>query len=368
MATLASARIRSVDLVRTTAIAIMVVVHFVENLSGVVPKISGFGAPLFTLLSGLSYRLWLDGQLARGASDALIRVRTIRRGLFLIGAGILFNVLVWMPQDVFNWDVLTFIGFGYLMLEWARRMSLLVCTWACAVLLAISPAARVAVDYASFWTAGYFEHDATLSDVLSGLLVSGYFPLLPWLCYPLLGFLVASVLFSHDRTSRREISWCAKLGALLLAASLTALALESLWPALLEGLGGRWLGGWTNYPATPEFVSGTLGIALLFFAAAYRWLDSPDAQAWPRLELWIGRYSRHAFTLYVLHHIVHLWPLWGLAAARGEETTQYWQRALSPWPALALAVVFLALTAPLLDWMERRRVRGVEDWMRWICD
>lgn len=368
MATLTSTRIRAVDLVRTTAIAIMVVVHFVENLSGVVPRISGFGAPLFTLLSGLSYRLWLDGQLARGASDALIRVRTIRRGLFLIGAGILFNVLVWMPQDIFNWDVLTFIGFGYLMLEWARRMSLLVCSWACAVVFAISPAARVAVDYASFWTANYFEHDATLSDVLSGLLASAYFPLLPWLCYPLLGFIVGSVLFSHETRSRRGSAWCAKLGALLLAASLTALALESLWPALLEGPCGRWLGGWTNYPATPEFVSGTLGVALLFFAAAYRWLDSPDAQAWPRLELWIGRYSRHAFTLYVLHHIVHLWPLWWLAAARGEETTQYWQQALSPWPSLALAVVFLALTAPLLAWMERRRVRGVEDWMRWVCD
>ncbi len=362
-----SARIKSVDLVRTTAIAIMVVVHFVENLSGVVPTISGFGAPLFTFLSGLSYRLWLDGQVERGASDERIRVRTVRRGLFLVGAGLLFNVLVWMPQDVFNWDVLTFIGFGYLMLEWARGVSLTACAWACAVLFAISPAARVAVDYAAFWSAGYFEHDPTLSDVLSGMVVSAYFPLLPWLCYPLLGFIVGSVLFANGAQSRR-ISWCAKLGAALLATSLAALALEALWPDLRAGFVGRWLGGWTNYPATPEFVTGTLGVTLLFFAAAWLWLDSPRAEARPRLSVWIGRYSRHAFTLYVLHHVVHLWPLWWLAMARGEETTQYWQQALAAGPALALALAFLILCAPLLAWMDRRRVRGIEDLMRWICD
>lgn len=361
-------RLKSIDLVRCTAIVIMVVVHFVENLSGVVPMISGFGAPLFALLSGLSYRLWLDAQHARGVSEALITLRTVRRGMFLFGAGFAFNVLAWLPEDVFNWDVLTFLGVGYVTLEWARRMRPGVVACACAVIFFVSPAARVAVDYPSFWSSGSFDPDLTLSDVLSGFLVTGFFPLLPWLCYPLLGFLVASELFAAPITRRRDSTWCAQLGAGLLAASLGALALRAVWPALSSGAAGRWFGGWSNYPATPEFVSGTLGVALLYFAATHRWLDAPAATPWPRLEAVAGLYSRHAFTLYVLHHVVHLWPLWWLAHSRGEASTAYWQKALGAWPAFALSLVFLALCGPLLVWMERRRVRGIEGFMRWVCD
>ena len=361
-------RLKSIDLVRCTAIVVMVVVHFVENLSGVVPTISGFGAPWFALLSGLSYRLWLDAQHARGVDDALITLRAVRRGLFLFGAGFVFNVVVWMPADTFNWDVLTFLGVGYLALEWARRVRPSVVACACGVIFALSPAARVAIDYESFWSSGSYDPDFTLSDVLSGFFAAGYFPLFPWLCYPLLGFLVAGELFAASATRRRSWVWCAGLGAVLLAASLGALALRGLVPALTSGVAGLWLGGWTNYPATPEFVCGTLGVALLYFALAQRWLDAPGAKPWPRLEAVTGLYSRHAFTLYVLHHVVHLWPLWWLAHSRGEETTAYWQKALDAGPAFALSLVFLALCGPLLAWMERRRVRGIESFMRWVCD
>lgn len=361
-------RLKSINLLRCTAIVIMIVVHFLENLSGIVPTISGFGATLFSFLSGVNYRLWLDSQHAQGVSEEMISVRTVRRGLFLVGAGITFNVLVWLPADTFNWDVLTFLGMGYLMLEWARRMRPGVVASACVVIFVISPAARVLVDYDSFWSSGQYDPDVTLSDVLSGFFATGYFPLLPWLCYPLLGFLVAGELFAVQTTQRRSLAWCAKFGAGLLATSLGALALRALWPTLAIGAAGRWFGGWTNYPASPEFVSGTLGVALLYFAAAQRWLDVPGAASWPRLETVTALYSRHAFTLYILHHIVHLWPLWWLAYSRAEEPTAYWQKALGAGPALALGLVFLVLSGPLLVWMERRRVRGIEDFMRWVCD
>ena len=126
----------SIDLLRAMAIVLMVVVHFVENLSGWydggqgpfegVHRVwwlpTGFAAPLFTSLSGMSYRLWADEQARRGHSGDTISKRTVRRGLFLIGLGFAFNVLVWLPEDVFNWDVLTLIGCGLLALDLARRM------------------------------------------------------------------------------------------------------------------------------------------------------------------------------------------------------------------------------------------------------
>ena len=117
-------RYSSIDVLRTFAIFVMVLVHFGENLSGYNSPISGFGAPLFTLLSGVSYRLWVLGQTARGVSELEISKVSIRRGLFVFGLGFAFNLLVWLPKDIFNWDVLTFIGAALLLLNVARRIPL----------------------------------------------------------------------------------------------------------------------------------------------------------------------------------------------------------------------------------------------------
>ena len=59
-------RYPSIDVLRMIAICIMVIVHFVENLSGLghyVP--GGFAAPLFSFLVGASYYLWLSSCPAR---------------------------------------------------------------------------------------------------------------------------------------------------------------------------------------------------------------------------------------------------------------------------------------------------------------
>ena len=125
-------RFPSIDLLRAVAIALMVTVHFVENLSGAwgegvdfnrvgwLP--AGFAAPLFTFLSGVSYAIWSDGLSRRGVSDGEISKRTVRRGLFLFGLGITFNVLVWLPEETFNWDILTFIGSSLLVLAACRTI------------------------------------------------------------------------------------------------------------------------------------------------------------------------------------------------------------------------------------------------------
>ena len=111
----------SIDILRTFAIVVMVFVHFAENLAGFEFPGAGFGAPIFALLSGVGYRLWLEGRRARGASQEEISKVSIRRGLFVLGVGFLFNVLVWLPEDTFNWDVLTLIGAALLILNGKRK-------------------------------------------------------------------------------------------------------------------------------------------------------------------------------------------------------------------------------------------------------
>ena len=90
-------RLVSIDLLRTIAIVTMVLVHFAENLSGHTPAFAGIGAPLFVFLSGASYFLWSDARLARGESEVEVTRISVRRGLFVFGAGFAFNLFVWLP-------------------------------------------------------------------------------------------------------------------------------------------------------------------------------------------------------------------------------------------------------------------------------
>ena len=93
-------RYHSIDILRMVAIFVMVIVHFGENLSGFDFALAGFGAPLFAMLSGASYRLWINGQATLGVDEEQISKISIRRGLFVIGVGFAFNILVWLPEEI----------------------------------------------------------------------------------------------------------------------------------------------------------------------------------------------------------------------------------------------------------------------------
>ena len=78
--------------------------------------------------------------------------------------------------------------------------------------------------------------------------------------------------------------------------------------------------------------------------------------------------SRHSFTIYLLHHIVHLWPLWLYGLATGNEPTKFWMNAMPAAVSLALAPVFMVACYVLLRAIGPNRRFGAEAWMRWLCD
>ena len=367
-------RYPSIDVLRMAAIAMMVVVHFVENLSawhgssdlgGLMVngfwRPTGFAAPLFTFLSGVSYRLWVRGREARGAADEAITKATVRRGLFLFGLGFAFNVLVWLPTDTFNWDVLTFIGTALLLLAACRNASAGVLLLMAASAVAVSPALREMADYSSYWTEGYFDPDLTLGDVGLGFLCIGYFPVFPWVVYPLVGYAAAPAVF--PARGRPAAAWPARLGGVLAGVAVGSILARRIGPAAPAWLT---LQGWTMFPASSEYVCGTLGVTLLLVPLAHRVFDRGAADS--RLARVAGTFSRHSLTLYLVHHVVHVWPLWAWGAWTSDDITAHWQRALPAPASLGLAAAFLVAAYPLLRWMDATGRRGIEGWMRWLCD
>lgn len=357
-------RYQSVDALRTLAILIMVAVHFSENLSGEVLAIQGVGAPMFVVLSGVSFHLWSRGLERRGVPHDTVTRRGVRRGLFLFGVGIAFNVLIWLPEDTFNWDVLTLIGTGLLVLSLVRHAPSALLLLGAGVAVLFAPALQLTVDASAYWLNPWYDYDWTLWDITVGYLVAGYFPLFPWLALPLVGLVVGRWLYEPGQQERSRGLRLAGLGAALVAASatLTWIGEASLTPEQHALLTYREL-----YPPTIPYALGAIGsvLALLGLLAASVDREGAPASRWRVLTT---RFSRASFTLYLLHHVVHVWPLWVVAVWQGQETTVYWMNAMDQTTALLLAALFTAGCIPLLGWMERRRVPSIEQLMRWLAD
>ncbi len=359
-------RYPSIDIMRTLAIVVMVLTHFSENLSGHQLPFGGLGAPVFAFLSGLSYVLWVQGQQGKGRSESDISKISVRRGLFIFGVGFAFNVFVWMPEDTFNWDVLTFIGAALLLLNGARHVPPPTLVLMAVVSVLVSPILRIMANYDAYWVEGDYEGDLTLSDVLIGFLSTGYFPIFPWIAYSLTGFVTATAVFAEPADSRRLSKKTALLGCLLIAASMATLLAR---PYLPDILANKVLGGWTMFPSTVVYVSATIGMTLTLFGIGHLWVDlNPQRERYSAALGITKTFSQYSLSIYVLHHLVHLWPLWIYGVAKGQEPTYYLGKVMSPMISLSLALVFMAACLIWFRWMGSGERRGIESWMRWLCD
>lgn len=370
-------RYLSIDILRGLAIILMIQIHFVENLS---PReeasawlydlsifLGSFPAPFFTFVSGLSFALWLRRQKEQGRRDEAITLVTVRRGLFLFGIGIAFNFFLWLPEDTFNWDVLTLIGSALLLLAVARKLPAPVLALLCVMILLASPPMRVVGDYHAYWVEDdTYTYDFTMRDVLFGYLANGFFPIMPWILFPLMGFLIGDWIFRPAKQPVARLWRLALLGLLLLGLSGGLFWLGTAPPALVLR---HYAEGFSEFPASTPFVLAMLGCAFLSLALLHRWVDRMGIEGNGLLFRMVRRYSAFSLTVYILHHMVILWPLWAYGAWMGhEDVTAYWRLALDTPTALLLSGGFVVICPMVLIVLEKKRTWSVEAWMRWLCD
>lgn len=365
-------RLASIDLLRSVAIVTMVVVHFLENLSGVREwSPDGFGAPLFALLSGVSIRLWTASRTRRGESAEQLTCILVRRGLFLFGLGLVFNFFVWLPQDFWIWDVLTCLGTASILLAFVRQMPAAAAILFVTLAVLVSPVLQQLAAYPEWWMNGYYEPGSTMSEILLGFFVTGYFPIFPWIAIPVAGFFAGAPL-SSDLTSYSRPHLCRYL-------LVPGIVLGIISGTLL--LAGSWRPHtqlqWTMFPASIPYITGMTGTALLLLFVCHLWLDRPahaksssaGSALLPAPLLRTARlFSRYSLTLYILHHAAHLYPMWLVGLWLQNDPTIYWRQALHWKFSLIFAVIFLAASVPLVFAIDRRGTSTIETLMRWLCD
>jgi len=369
-------RLNSIDILRALAIILMVQVHFVGNLAYWFPAqaalydlsflFGGLAAPSFTLLVGAS--LWISNnrRRAEGVPERAIAAHTFRRALVIFVVGLIFNLIIWGPEELFDWDILTFIGSAIVVVYLIRRLPDWAIVGLCVAILAASPPLREWTGYGSHWLSqrgNYTEYVVPwrANEILLGYTLHGYFPLLPWLVFPLAGYVSARHLLGAEehlrkRRARSLLAFGGVLGLLGLGAHLAGFG--------LEGPLAFYLSPSTFYPVSTSFVLLTLGVVLAGFAGLWLALDGDEARrAAASRRDWMaffGRYSRYALTVYVLHHALHLWPMYVAGLAQGD-VWFYWQDWVTPAGALGLAALFLAACyVMLLGWDKARRTGSLE--------
>ncbi len=266
-------------------------------------------AAVFLTISGfmLEYRQSITGKL-------------LKRGLFLIGVGIILAVMNDGWRNFFECDVLVVIGVSSMLYPLVRGRSAGIIGALVVGILLMTALLHTWLDYHTHWggkdaVVSYGgvlldpgeEYDAgviSLGTVAKALVFNGYFPILPWLSFSLLGILLA----------KRE--WPIRL----LAAAGSLLVIGAAWGTMHIPL--------SFYPLSTLFNLLLIGSVFLLFAARRLF----DFSAWPLALL-----SRYSLSAYVLQYVI----LDLVAVSTGQFT--------EPWLGYALgAAVTLAVLGVLL--------------------
>lgn len=374
MDTNVDSRLDSIDLLRAAAIMGMVLCHFViyTSPSGTgdfawLNLIAGqiFGtwpAALFLFVSGMSFALSYDRQLRTGKNPRQIQRRALRRGIGLFLVGLLFAAGVWSPEDVFDWDILTTIATALVLLYFVRNWP----TWGL-LLVGILPILFnnflfEVLDGASYWEVeSDFATPFTLPAILIGYLIAGYFPVLPWVGFALVGYAMGRTFLLAPRTEIDRAILGFTGGALCFLGLSIALIHASFNVA--EPL-AYIVAPLHFYPLSPSLFLLNLGLELLLFWFIHVFFDL-QLRSWRWLDFF-RTLSRYSLTIYVLHHILLLIPqrLAGLIL-EGDQFAFLLssQEIISPPISLFLAVIALLLFYWMGKAWDRHRSKYSLEWL-----
>lgn len=376
-----------IDVVRALAILFMIQGHFVYYWSdwyalrelGTVTDgllfywidMESYSAPAFAFLVGVSVWLWRLGNQSQ-YSSAHMTGQLMVRGIGLFVIGLVMSML--SNGGLMVGSILNLLGLGVIVVAAFRATMLFVPLVFLALLLLSAPYLQAWSGYQVlsydqiFWPSQYqtFEGVALFTEVLKNYFLRGYQPFIPWLVFPVAGYMFARWVFAGGTLQSGRIAATVLLGSLLLLGSAAIVQLE--W-------GSVYVFSYNYFPATTAFMIGALGVVIFSLAISYTLVGGNGLSNHPRLRSFLQVYSKFSLSAYIIHNIFALFilRLYGYLcldnAGRlvGDGVVSYTVALLMAWGFIAVFYVVLCQWDRLnggkysFEWCVRR----VSRWVMW---
>ncbi len=289
-------RLPFVDALRGLAVVGMLVIHQSEwwlalaarrtDLFAILYFLSKLVAPAFLILVGVALVLRFRGRPSRWSDLKPV----LLRGLKILALGYAFNLVVWAPvwglEEIVNWDVLQLIGLSIVVCGLLLRTP----WWA---RLALAPGMSGLSAVLTVRHLGFLP--TYLADIIHGRTPPAYFPIIPWMAYPLGGTVLGEAYLWAQRTGRlsRFVTFVAAPGAALVVVG----ALGCPWTVRFDP-DELWLAEF-SHPSLSQLAFASGAVLLLF--AGLQALYAGWEPSWLSPLVALGRES---LFIYVLHHLV----------------------------------------------------------------
>jgi uncharacterized membrane protein len=382
-------RILSIDIFRGYLLILMVLVHFVvywgdSDAVNTLPYfflnhvIADWGAAGFLMMMGMSQVF--SAQRHEGENKVAAFQRAMVRGGFIFTVGIVMLALAWGPAHIWQWDILTLMGFATVMLFFCRLLP----TWPILLLVAglavCTPLLRAGIDFNAVWGGGFVDVPVISSylpgmmldpereyevvwrtkEIVQGFLFTGEFPVMPWFLFPLLGFVLGRRIVSGKM--QNDLPFLAITGALLALLGLGwAYASIGRDPsAIITG----YIAPLSFYPDSFTMICYQTGITLLTFSGLFylydvRKQDRNKAGFFARI---FNLASRSSLTFYFLHYLLIGWSLALIYVLTGR---CYKYDLLGAYNALLAGFIAVTLLVSLLKlWGKNKNKYSLE----WFLD
>lgn len=328
-----SGRVISIDVLRGFALIGMVMVHFMiffgnEASVDTWPYfffnhvLGDWGAACFLMLMGMSQVI----SKKKNTDNTLLFKKALLRGIYLFLVGLLMLAFAWGPGQIWQWDILTLMGFATIVLFFCRFLPSWSIISLSGILMVVTPWIRGSTDFVSTWGNKFVQvpvisrylpgilidpakdYEVIWSPVkiMKGFLLDGEFPVLPWIIFPLIGFVIGRRLAAGKL--KGDLTFLAASGAVLAGSGITVALMGRSHPP--ESIVMGFITPLSFYPDSFSMVLFQLGMAVIVFCALYYCYDVlKKDRALSPLQRVYTRTSTFSLTFYFLHYQLIGWTL-----------------------------------------------------------
>jgi len=278
-------RIRSLDAMRALAVLFMLEVHLGfwwarelpagNALVDIGTVLGGMAAPVFLVLAGVGL------SLSRGSEIGGFVARSLKRGAALMAAGVAFTFVERAVYGPLGWGVLQCIGASLVICALAMRAPPAVRAVAGIALMVAAPILRFWQGIPGVLFSDQLMAAGSAQEYFQGMLLSGFFPLIPWVGFMLLGTSAGDWLLPSGPGARPDRRAHILLTLFLFVAGTASLA---------RGTAPEF------FPPSLTFSLLSSGVCLLALPAFLAW----DSARWEFLSP-LGRIS---LTVFIVHHLI----------------------------------------------------------------